>query len=90
MSLYLDNAATTKIHKDVVDAMINSFEYYGNSEAKYYDVAEKAKELILWSRTTISRLLDGQFPKYNQLIPQEIQSYIDLYMDLELFFLFQL
>ena len=57
MSLYLDNAATTKIHKDVVDAMIKSLDYFGNSEAKYYDVAEIAKVNISNTRKTISTLL---------------------------------
>lgn len=57
MSLYLDNAATTKIHKDVLDAMIKSLEYYGNSESRYYDIAEKAKENIQCSRETIAKLV---------------------------------
>ena len=57
MALYLDNAATTKIHKKVLDAMIESLDFYGNSEAKYYEVAEKAKLNILESRKSISKLV---------------------------------
>lgn len=57
MSLYLDNAATTKIHKDVLDAMIKSLDYYGNSESRYYDVAEKAKENIHNAREIIAKLV---------------------------------
>lgn len=57
MALYLDNAATTKIHKKVLDAMIESLDFYGNSEAKYYEVAEKAKLNILESRNSISKLV---------------------------------
>lgn len=57
MALYLDNAATTKIHEKVLDAMLKSLEFYGNSEAKYYEVAEKAKLNILNSRKSISNLV---------------------------------
>lgn len=44
--LYLDNAATTKINKEVLAAMIDAFDVYGNTEAKFYLQAENAKKWL--------------------------------------------
>lgn len=54
MPLYLDNAATTKISKEVLDEMITSLENFGNSESKYYSFAENAKKDISLARERIS------------------------------------
>ena len=53
-TLYLDNAATTKINKEVLDEMIKSLNDYGNTEAKYYCYAEKAKQNVKKARDRIS------------------------------------
>ncbi len=53
-TLYLDNAATTKINKEVLDEMIKSLEDFGNTEAKYYCYAEMAKENVRKARNRIS------------------------------------
>lgn len=45
--LYLDNAATTKLNPEVLTAMLDSLNSYGNSEAKFYEQAEYAKRLFL-------------------------------------------
>lgn len=55
--LYLDNAATTHIKKEVVDEMLNSLNAYGNTEAKFYDVAEKAKENVKEARIKVAELV---------------------------------
>ena len=53
--LYLDNAATTRIDKEVLAEMLDCMEdSYGNSESKFYDVAERAKERISKSRGIIA------------------------------------
>lgn len=57
--LYLDNAATTKIHKEVLDEMIASLSSYGNSEAKFYEPAENAKKLIELSRSKVSHIINA-------------------------------
>ena len=55
--IYLDNAATTKTRREVVDAMLPYFtEYYGNASA-VYDFGAKAKEAMTRSREIIGRLL---------------------------------
>ena len=60
MSLYLDNAATTKIKQEVLDEMIKSLEAYGNTEAKYYDVAEKAKENVKLARQRVAAIVGAK------------------------------
>lgn len=54
MSLYLDNAATTKISTEVLNEMLNSIDDFGNSEAKFYEYAEKAKKNIKLARNRIA------------------------------------
>ncbi len=58
--LYLDNAASTKLHKEVLDEMLNSLEAYGNSEAKFYIQAEQAKKLIALARARVARLVNSK------------------------------
>jgi len=52
--LYLDNAATTPIAKEVLDEMIHSLSAYGNSEAKFYYAAEQAKKNISHARNQVA------------------------------------
>ena len=53
--IYLDNAATTKIDKRVLDVMINSLKFnYGNPSSTYTD-GRNAKEVIEKSRSDISK-----------------------------------
>ena len=56
-TLYLDNAATTHISKPVLDEMIESLSDFGNTEAKYYEYAERAKNNVQIARNRISRAL---------------------------------
>lgn len=54
MPLYLDNAATTHICKEVLDEMIRSLDNFGNSESKFYSYAEAAKKDISLARERIA------------------------------------
>lgn len=54
MPLYLDNAATTPICKEVLDEMLSSLKDFGNSESKYYCYAENAKKNISIARNRIA------------------------------------
>lgn len=55
--IYLDNAATTKTAKEVVDAMIPYFsEFYGNPSS-VYDFASSTKKAIMESRDVIAQTL---------------------------------
>lgn len=52
--IYLDNAATTKTHEDVVKEMLPYFtENYGNASS-VYDLGSKSKLAITKSRETIA------------------------------------
>ena len=55
MTLYLDNAATTHICKEVLDEMKKSLDNYGNTEAKYYCFAENAKKDVSLARDRIAK-----------------------------------
>ena len=57
--LYLDNAATTKLNKEVLDEMLKALSSYGNSEAKYYAPAEEAKQLIAQARDKVARIINA-------------------------------
>ena len=55
--IYLDNAATTKTAKEVVDAMLPYFtEYYGNPSS-VYELAGESKKVVTESRETIAKAL---------------------------------
>ncbi|MDD3414755.1 MAG: cysteine desulfurase NifS [Lachnospiraceae bacterium] len=55
--IYLDNAATTKTAKEVVDAMLPYFtEYYGNPSS-VYELAGESKKAVTESRETIAKAL---------------------------------
>ncbi len=58
--LYLDNAATTHISKEVVEEMLANLEAYGNTEAKFYKTAEYAKEKVEEARQKIARLVNAK------------------------------
>lgn len=56
--IYLDNAATTKVRQEVVDAMLPYFTtYYGNASA-VYDFGGKSKEAMAEAREIIGRSLN--------------------------------
>lgn len=56
--LYLDNSATTKIHPEVLEAMLPYLkEEYGNPSSKYYSLAENAKIAVAKARDQVAELL---------------------------------
>lgn len=58
--IYLDNAATTQVHPEVVEAMTPYFtEYYGNPSS-IYGFADFAKEALDHSRETIAKLIGAK------------------------------
>lgn len=58
--IYLDNAATTKMSKEVVDAMLPYFtEQYGNASA-IYSFAGKAKEALTDAREYIAQSIGAE------------------------------
>lgn len=55
--IYLDNAATTKVRKEVVDAMLPFFtEDYGNASA-VYSVGAKAKSALMTAREQVASVI---------------------------------
>ncbi|MFK0522839.1 cysteine desulfurase family protein [Paenibacillus illinoisensis] len=56
--LYLDNSATTKIHSEVLEAMLPYLqEEYGNPSSKFYSLAENAKKAVSMAREQVAHLL---------------------------------
>lgn len=58
--LYLDNAATTKLNPEVLTAMLDSLNSYGNSEAKFYEQAEHAKKAISVARSQVAHIINAK------------------------------
>ncbi len=52
--LYLDNAATTKIHSEVLREMSLSMFAFGNADSRFYAPAEEAKKLIRIARDRVA------------------------------------
>lgn len=58
--IYLDNAATTKVRKEVVDAMLPFFtEHYGNASA-IYSVGAQAKEALTTAREQAAKVIGAK------------------------------
>ena len=56
--IYLDNSSTTKIDRRVFDAMKPYFyDFFGNPDGKYYEIAESAKTAVENARKKISEFL---------------------------------
>ncbi|WP_172251703.1 cysteine desulfurase family protein [Saccharibacillus deserti] len=56
--IYLDNSATTKIHTEVLEAMMPYLqEEYGNPSSKFYSLAENAKKAVAKAREQVASLL---------------------------------
>ncbi|WP_139293593.1 aminotransferase class V-fold PLP-dependent enzyme, partial [Mycobacterium tuberculosis] len=53
--IYLDNSATTKIHPEVLNAMLPYLkEEYGNPSSKFYSLAENAKKAVNHAREQVA------------------------------------
>jgi cysteine desulfurase len=55
--IYLDNAATTRVHPKVLDSMMPYLMgNYGNPDSKYYSLAEQAKQAVALARQQVADL----------------------------------
>lgn len=64
MNIYLDNGATTKVAKEVIDEMNKAFENYGNPSS-LHKLGRQSKEHLEIARETIAKKLNA---KPNQII----------------------
>lgn len=59
--IYLDNAATTRVRKEVIDEMSRYFdELYGNPSSQLYELGRKSKEAIEKARKTLANFLNAE------------------------------
>ncbi|MDD4088165.1 MAG: cysteine desulfurase NifS [Tissierellia bacterium] len=59
--LYLDNAATTRVKKEVIEEMRKYFdELYGNPSSQLYELGRKSKEAIEKARKTLADFLNAE------------------------------
>ncbi len=59
--LYLDNAATTRVRKEVLDEMQKYFdEMYGNPSSQLYELGRKSKEAIEKARKTVADFINAE------------------------------
>lgn len=60
MTIYMDNAATTKISKNVLDEMFNVLEFEYGNPSSIYTIAQSSKEKIENSRRKIAKALNAK------------------------------
>ena len=59
--IYLDNAATTRVRKEVIDEMSRYFdELYGNPSSQLYELGRKSKEAIEKARKILANFLNAE------------------------------
>lgn len=58
--VYLDNAATTRVRKEVVDEMRKYFDdFYGNPSSQLYELGRKSKEAIENARKIVAQFINA-------------------------------
>lgn len=57
--VYLDNAATTPVAPEVIEAMMEELKHYGNPSSKYYPEAVSAKKRLDQYRQTTANLFNA-------------------------------
>jgi len=62
MTIYTDNAATTKMSRTAIDAMIPYMEEFYGNPSSLHDVGQKANEALVEARETVAKCL-GCLPK---------------------------
>ena len=55
--IYFDHQATTKMNKEVLDAMMDSYKYYVN-QSSIYSLGQKSKGIIEEKRLSIANMLN--------------------------------
>ena len=61
MYIYADNAATTKISKSALDAMIKTNEEAYGNPSSLHSVGQKAKEVLEQARVDIATIIGADF-----------------------------
>ena len=58
--VYFDNAATTQVKKEVLDAMLPVFtENFGNASSTYTTPGIEARRSLTWARQTVATALNA-------------------------------
>lgn len=60
MKVYLDNAATTMVRKEVVDAMIPAFTTYYGNPSSLHEYAREAEQLVDAARKDVADILNAK------------------------------
>ncbi|MDD4312331.1 MAG: cysteine desulfurase NifS [Eubacteriales bacterium] len=60
MKVYLDNAATTMVRKEVVDAMIPAFTTYYGNPSSLHEYAREAEQLLDTARKDVAAILNAK------------------------------
>ena len=68
MMIYADNAATTKMSRAAIDAMIPCLEEQYGNPSSLYTLGQKAKEIL--------DDLAGYLPKFRAVISDEYRSWL--------------
>ncbi len=59
MKVYADNAATTKMSRTAIDAMLPYMEEYFGNPSSLYSIGQKAKEAITEARETVAKCINA-------------------------------
>ena len=63
MNIYLDNAATTAVTPEVLEAMLPFLrENYGNASSKHYEIGRTARRAVMNARQQVARMLGAEIP----------------------------
>ena len=60
MTVYADNAATTRMSRTALDAMLLAMEENYGNPSSLHSVGQRAAEVLMKSRETVSRCLNCQ------------------------------
>ena len=60
MKVYLDNAATTMVRKEVVDAMIPAFTTYYGNPSSLHEFAREAEQLLDSARKDVAAVIGAK------------------------------
>ena len=60
MKVYLDNAATTMVRKEVVDAMIPAFTTYYGNPSSLHEYAREAEQLLDAARKDVAAVINAK------------------------------
>lgn len=60
MKVYLDNAATTMVRQDVVDAMIPAFTTYYGNPSSLHEFAREAEQLLITARADVAAVIGAK------------------------------